>query len=119
MTHAFRSKLLGNKDKDLEICWNKSVTPNVTGYKVRWKPLHQSEDTVIKTDEESIKNPESDQIFFSFPAERVQVGTVYKVNVYAFVESGNPSSESKELHEKFEITSATDIDVYVEKTENE
>ena len=106
-----------NEEKSLKICWNKSVTPNMTGYKVRWKPLHQSEETVIKTDEESINA--KDQTFFSFPPERVQVGTVYKVNVYAVVESGNLSSESKELHEKFEITSATDIEVYVEKTENE
>ena len=30
---------IGNKDNPLEICWQKSVTPNVTCYKIRQGPL--------------------------------------------------------------------------------
>ena len=30
---------IGNKDNPLEICWQKSVTPNVTSYKIRQGPL--------------------------------------------------------------------------------
>ena len=30
---------IGNKDNPLEICWRKSVTPNVVSYKIRQGPL--------------------------------------------------------------------------------
>ena len=30
---------IGNKGNPLEICWQKSVTPNVVGYKIRQGPL--------------------------------------------------------------------------------
>ena len=106
---------VGDKEKPLEISWHKSVTPNVVKYKIRWKPiLEDAKD--VKTDEETIEvvDPDQDQITFSFPPGRVQVGQVYKVNVYAVAESANLSSESKELHEKFLIQNESEIVVYVE-----
>ena len=109
---------VGDKDKPLQITWHKSVTPNVVGYKVRWKPMNveDASNTNVKTDEATISDvdPEQDQIFFSFPPGRVQAAQVYKVNVYAFAESANLSSESKELHEKFLIQNESEIIVYVE-----
>ena len=107
----------------LEILWHKSITPNVIGYKVRWKPLIGSED--VKAEEasvdprQSLAKGDSNNISFNFPSALVQIKSAYKVNVYAIAESDGLSSESKELHEKFYFMSNTEMSIYSEDQQDQ
>ena len=105
--------------KPLEICWVKSMTPNVSKYKIRWKSMNEANEE-IKTDEHTIKTKsEETQLYYSFPEDRVNIGTSYKVNVYAIVEFENQSliAESKELHAKFFIKSSNELALHNEEQE--
>merc|ERR1712086_883712 len=44
---------IGNKDNPLEICWRKSVTPNVVSYKIRQGPLTIWKEQFSQTQERS------------------------------------------------------------------
>jgi hypothetical protein len=54
-------------------------------------------------------------IYYSFPADQVQVGVAYTVDVYGVAESANLSVESEELHEKIIVKSSTELALYVEE----
>lgn len=114
---------LGSKDKPLQICWNRSMTSSVVGYKVRWKPIQgqteqgeeiKAEEAHVPMDNTTIGG-EVSTIYYCFPLGQVTVGMAYKVNVYAEAECGGHTAESKELHEKFVIKSPTEIALYVEE----
>lgn len=84
-----------DKDKTRTIVWNRSMTPTVTKYRIRWKP------TVDNANQEEgfVLDPESNSISFALPSN-LMTNTVYKVNIYAVVEVAQQTVESKELHEK-------------------
>ena len=106
----------------LEICWVKSVTPNVEKYKIRWKSINEANEET-KTDEDTINKTDENLMYFKFPQERVQEGTSYKVNVYAIADSSQEienqpvifNQESKELHGKFFIKNSTEIELHNEE----
>jgi hypothetical protein len=88
-----------------EICWQKSATPHVSAYRVRWKSVEEAakaEEDTVSVDEDNIK----DDLKFSLP-RRLKSGIMHKVNINAVVHVGGGNDavviESKELHEKFII----------------
>lgn len=110
-----------DKEKPCGILWYKSMTPNVRRYKVRWKPSDDSMplDASVKIDEAfvnagSIQDGSENTISFVFPPT-LQVGSVYKVNVYAIVEIFNQPVESKELHEKLYLRAEDELVVFVDE----
>ena len=95
---------IGSTNEPFQICWHKSMTPNVTKYRIRWKSRNSDD---IKTEEEIIESQTEDEIvYFQFPFESIEDNTEYKVNVYAIAIAtcGDLEAESKELHEKFFFT---------------
>ena len=119
---------VGNKDKPLQICWNRSLTPTVNSYRVKWKPMinkqEQDDDNlgnlkteeaviaVLDTDQNELDEEKDDAIYFSFPLQQLQIGLAYRVNVFAIAEHGGEMQESRELHEKFVVKSATEVLLY-------
>lgn len=107
--------LISNREQalPLEICWHRSLTPNVISYKIRWKNMTINAEE-IKTEEGHLENIKKDDeiLYFCIPEDKVQSDTAYKVNVYAVAESEEISAESKELHEKFFINSEKKIAVH-------
>ena len=88
---------IGDTNEPYQICWHKSMTPNVSKYRIRWKSMNSD-----KTEEETIEcQPDDEIIHYQFPPELIEDNTGYKVNVYAIATCGDLEAESKELHEKF------------------
>lgn len=106
--------------RPLQIFWHKSMTGSVSSYKVRWRPFgnvasEENEAKEANVDLNESMGEDGNAVYFSFPEDQVQVGTAYKVNVYAVAESAGLTAESKELHEKFVIKSLTDIALFTEE----
>ena len=110
-----------DKDRPRGITWYKSMTPHVRKYRVRWKPSEDSTalDVSQKTEDAyvsipSVVDPSDPYLSFAFPPT-LAVGAVYKVNVYAIVETTNQIVESKELHEKILVKGPNELVVYIEE----
>jgi len=110
-----------DKEKPCGILWHKTMTPYVRRYRVRWRPSDDSMplDASVKIDEayvnaSSTQDGSENTISFVFPPT-LQVGMVYKVNVYAIVETFNQVVESKELHEKLYLRAEDELVVFVDE----
>jgi hypothetical protein len=108
-----------DKDRPRGIMFHKSMTPYVLRYKIRWKPLDETEGVgeVVEAfvGASPVQDGSDSLISFVFPPT-LTVDTVYKVNVYAVVEAAGQTSESKELHEKLFLKNDDELAVYVEET---
>ena len=98
------------------------MTPHVKKYRVRWRPSEDSanldlsqkvEDAFVSVP--SVVDPSDPYISFAFPPTLVE-GIVYKVTVYAVVETAGQIVESKELHEKILVKGQNEFVVYVEES---
>ncbi len=108
---------LGSKEKSLQIIWHKSMTPNVTAYRVRWRPMVEAMDGETKTEEATVNvvtDDANNNVTFEFPPDRVKEETGYKVNVYAVAEACGMNSESKELHEKIWVKNTEELEFFDE-----
>ena len=107
-----------DKDRPRGIFFHKSMTPYVQRYKIKWRPLEENEAGAELVEAFVGATPVQDAaestISFVFPPT-LTVGAVYKVNVYAVVDTHNQSMDSKELHEKFLLKSDDELVVYVEE----
>ena len=107
-----------DKDRPRGILFHKSMTPYVQRYKIKWRPLDEAEGGTEVNEAFVGASPVQDAgdstISFVFPPT-LTVGAVYKVNVYATVDTMNQTTESKELHEKFFLKSDDELVVYVEE----
>lgn len=95
----------------------------------RWKPVSNPDPTaaignVSVTSSESLLTMDSElssearvkePVEFSFESKSLRVGQVYKVNVHAvvLVPGSNVMIESKELHQKLEVKSDSELAVFV------
>jgi hypothetical protein len=108
-----------DKDRPRGILFHKSMTPYVQRYKVKWRPLDETDGGAEVVEAfvgaTSLHDAaETSTISFIFPPTLV-VGAVYKVNVFSVVDSNNMTMDSKELHEKFLLKSEDELVVYVEE----
>lgn len=110
-----------DKDKSRTIMWYRSMTPNVTKYRIRWKPSEEfaNLDTSQKSEEGFATRDSTDNyLSYSLPSTLI-VGAVYKVNIYAVVDVAGQPVESKELHEKIQVKDQDEITIYVEETKEQ
>ena len=91
------------------ISWKKSITPNVNGYKVKWR---KDSDETSKGKEAVIENPRDSpyQVVFEFPENAFEESDIYKVKIFAFVESSGRgiAIKSIELQGKINVTKQED-----------
>ena len=82
-----------------QINWHKSMTPNVTKYRIQWTSMTSDD---IGTEEETMEcQPNEETMYFQFSPELVQDNTTYKVHVYAIATYCDLEAESEELQGKF------------------
>eukprot|EP00094_Tigriopus_californicus_P000663 TCALIF_00641-PA protein Name:"Similar to COL7A1 Collagen alpha-1(VII) chain (Homo sapiens)" AED:0.27 eAED:0.30 QI:0/0/0/0.33/1/1/3/0/786 len=92
-----------------EILFTKSITPNVSGYKIKWRTSEEGS----KIEESVIPPGEEDEQHFKL--QSLEEGMVYKVNIFALVTLKDEHVlESKELHSKVEINSNQELVIHTE-----
>lgn len=92
-----------------EILFTKSTTPNVSGYKIKWRTSEEGS----KIEESIIPPGEEDEQHFKLTS--LEEGLVYKVNIFALVTLKDEHVlESKELHAKVEMNSNQELVIHTE-----
>ena len=107
-----------DKDRARGILFYKSMTPYVQRYKVKWRPVDESDGNseVVEAyvGAAPLQDGTDSLISFVFPPTLL-FDTVYKVNVHAVVDVANQSVESKELHEKLLLKYDGELTIYTEE----